>query len=1136
MKNGSVLRIVLWRLVLGGCLAASAGLAQDVRTLQTKTADILSRFPAANSAMCDHLAAEILGLGEVGITEIARGLVAPGSDNDTAVRFALNCVVVHASRFGAETERERAEKALIRALGDARDPAVKSFLLGQLQVVGREAAVKASAPLLLDESLSEPAAKLMMRVGTSGARRALQEALPLAGDAARLTIVTALGGMRAVEANRALIALAGSSSVPERKAVLAALAMLALPESYSTLTRAARDADYGYEPANATASLLAYARNLGEGGNAELSRKVCRLILKKCKDADRLPFSTAALGILAEHHGYEALRDLLRAADHKDRAHRNAAFAFAESITGIAAVKRWIEKAQKTSPEIRAEIVAMLGRMGNRRALPYLRSSLGDRDGGVRLAAAEALARIEKADAAADLIRLLGAGPEDEAWRVGEILLWILDERHLDPLAAAMDGFKPAAKASAVRIIGARGGKRYLEDILGLTSDSNPATRQAAFAALKHLVGPRDVPVLLQLMDSTEDVALVRELQPAIIRAAAEAEPAETRARPLLEAMRTSPQRDFLLEVLPQVGGEEALRAVIDEFDRSEGARKELVFQALAQWRDFAAAPKLLEICAAGDAGLRDRAFAGFVRLVNSSEMPGEQKLLELRKILPLAGTLGQRRSLLRAMERVKTFQSFLLVSRYLDDTELGRDAAVSVMRLALPSAGAADGLSGELVRESLNKVLEILSGPESDYDKENIRKYLASMPQHQGFVPVFNGKDLAGWQGLVENPIARARMSREELSAKQAAANQRMSANWSVRDGMIVFNGKGDNLCSVKEYGDFEMLVDWRITPGGDSGIYLRGSPQVQIWDPARVDVGAQVGSGGLYNNQKHSSRPLVRADNPVGDWNTFRIAMIGEKVTVYLNGIKVVDDTVMENYWDRKQPIFPAGPIELQAHGSDLAFRDIYVREISTREFGLAPEEVAEGFAALFNGRDLSGWVGNKTGYRVDNGAVVFQPGPSNSGNLYTEKEYGDFQLRFEFQLTPGANNGLGIRTPLEGDAAYVGMELQILDDSSPVYANLQPYQYHGSVYGVIAAERGHLKPVGEWNEQEVTVRGSRIRVVLNGNVIVDGDVLEASRNGTLDKQEHPGLRRAAGHIGFLSHDTVVRFRNIRIKNLLP
>lgn len=153
---------------------------------------------------------------------------------------------------------------------------------------------------------------------------------------------------------------------------------------------------------------------------------------------------------------------------------------------------------------------------------------------------------------------------------------------------------------------------------------------------------------------------------------------------------------------------------------------------------------------------------------------------------------------------------------------------------------------------------------------------------------------------------------------------------------------------------------------------------------------------------------------------------------------------------------------------------------------------------------------------------------------GNLFTEKEYGDFILRFEFQLTPGANNGLGIHAPLEGDAAYAGKEIQILDNEAEKYAGLKAYQYHGSVYGVIPAKRGFLKPAGEWNQQEVIVQHPKIKVILNGAVILEGDYLEASRNGTLDGKDHPGLKRSSGHIGFLGHGDVVRFRNIDIKEL--
>lgn len=207
---------------------------------------------------------------------------------------------------------------------------------------------------------------------------------------------------------------------------------------------------------------------------------------------------------------------------------------------------------------------------------------------------------------------------------------------------------------------------------------------------------------------------------------------------------------------------------------------------------------------------------------------------------------------------------------------------------------------------------------------------------------------------------------------------------------------------------------------------------------------------------------------------------------------------------------------------------------KPVGEDRYAVPDEEAAEGFIALFDGISLDNWVGNKEAYVVEEGCIVVRPETGSGGNLFTKEQYSDFILRFEFQLTPGANNGLGIRAPLEGDPAYTGMELQILDNTAEIYSNLQPYQYHGSVYGVLPAERGYLKPVGEWNEQEVIVDGTGIRVSLNGTVIVDGDISEAREKGTMDKQDHPGLKRRSGHIGFLGHGSVVKFRSIRIKEL--
>ena len=198
------------------------------------------------------------------------------------------------------------------------------------------------------------------------------------------------------------------------------------------------------------------------------------------------------------------------------------------------------------------------------------------------------------------------------------------------------------------------------------------------------------------------------------------------------------------------------------------------------------------------------------------------------------------------------------------------------------------------------------------------------------GFVALFNGKDLAGWKGLLkgplDNPARRAKLSPEELAKAQKEADKDMRAHWRVEDGVIVFDGKGRSLCTAKDYADFEMYVDYKILRHGDSGVYLRGSPQVQIWDPEDNPEG----SGGLYNNEKNPRKPLKCADKPVGQWNTLRIKMVGEKVSVWLNGELVVDNVVLENLWERNKPIYPTGQIELQNHGNTLYFKNIYLREI--------------------------------------------------------------------------------------------------------------------------------------------------------------------------------------------------------------
>ncbi len=526
------------------------------------------------------------------------------------------------------------------------------------------------------------------------------------------------------------------------------------------------------------------------------------------------------------------------------------------------------------------------------------------------------------------------------------------------------------------------------------------------------------------------------------------------------------------------------------------------------------------------------------------------QQLLDLQDRMEKATNRLEKRNVLHEASLIPGFASFMMVSRSLNDETINKEAAVILARLAL----ADKNIRGPEVRASLEKAIGLIRGNaypphglgptavmseivgvDSPLLISKLKQHLINLSYDNGFINLFNGKDLTGWKGLVANPIARSKMTDSALKAAEQVANEKMKNDWVAKDGLLVFTGHGENLATEKKYGDFEMYVDWKITEKGDAGIYLRGSPQVQIWDTSRREVGAQVGSGGLYNNQKNQSKPLVVADNKIGEWNNFHIIMKGAQVTVYLNGVLVTDNVTLENYWDRTMPIFNKEQIELQAHGTYVAYRNIYLREIPSEEPAtLSVEEKNQGFVSLFDGTNLDQWTGDKASYLLEDGVVVVIPEKGDAGNLYTKEEFADFIYRFDFQLTPGANNGIGVHAPLEGDAAYVGIEIQVMDNDADKYKALQPYQYHGSVYGVIPAKKGYLKPMGEWNQEEIMVKGTQIKVTLNGTVIVEGDYAAASKNGTMDHKEHPGLLRTTGHLGFLGHGEVVRFKNMRVKVL--
>jgi hypothetical protein len=1105
--------------------------AQDNRTLNTKVADVLAQFPALNGEHASKLMEQIIETGAPGIAKFCDLVVPPGTGDDTQARMALESLAQYAGAQNREKERQLVESSILSALGKASDKEVKAFFIRRLQYCGGSESVVQLEKYLNSNELYGPALAALTSIGKPESGAMILKNIQDKKDLQLQAMVKTLGKLKYQPAESYLIELAKSAKGQVLKQVYAALANIGGKASVATFEAAANAAKFQPDETETMVSYLRYAKRLDEQGETKLSNQLCASVMKNCIQENQLIYRSSALAITG--FGSNAL--FLKEIQNKNKAYRNAVLNNAATQLNSQNIGTWIALLKKAPAETQAEILHFLANRPESEVLQKaILPNLSSKEEMVKFEAIHALAINQKAKAVPVLVeQLKKAKSANELAEIELALRATCSVKECGLLAAQLDGMNDAGKVVLINVLGARRATESFAQILKYCKSENNDIRTAAFTALENVSKAENAAALIALLKQTTDKKSVGDIQNALV--ALYSGVIKPDAGLVLKEIQSGGQTDKLIPVLPSLNDPKALKTVVGLLKNGSQSEREAAFVSLSNWKDASALPHLFNVFVNPEMkSYRMDALKSSIRIVFDSNLPDDQKLLLIEKLMPECTSAEEKTVVIKAAGNIKTFLSLVFVSAYLDESELGATAAETAKSLALPSSGKKNGLTGEFVASVLTKVLGKMTGQDSQYDVIDVRQYLEKMPKEKGYVSIFNGKDLTGWHGLVKTPVVRAKMSQPELDKAQAEANMKMLNNWSVKDGCIYFNGEGANLCTQKMYGDFEMLVDWKISKNGDSGIYLRGAPQVQIWDTARVDVGAQVGSGGLYNNQKNPSKPLVLADNAIGDWNTFRIKMVDERVTVYLNGVLVVDNVVMENYWDRSIPIYKSEAIELQAHGTDLAFRNLFVKELNLNESQLSGEEATDGFKLLFNGKNLDNWIGNKVDYAAEDGLLVASQREGSHGNLFTDKEYSNFIFRFEFQLTPGANNGLGIHAPLEGDIAYVGKELQILDNTAEIYKDLQPYQYHGSVYGIIAAKTGYLKPVGEWNYQEVIVKGDDVKITLNGTVILEGNMKEASKNGTADHKDHPGLLRHTGYIGFLGHGSDLKFRNIRIKEL--
>ena len=1128
------------------------------RTSKTIAVDVLALMPAQQQQQYNQLISDLKAGGEASVLTLVRQMDAPGKEGHAAVDYALSGLIHYVMAQGEEAARLTVANAYIKALDLVEEQETKAFLIRQLQLVGRDESVEPLSLYLTDEALSAPAAQALASIQSELAGQALKAALMKRRGTPQTqkNVIQALGDAETAGAEELLTVFLGSSDEELQKVTLYALSRVGTDASLKPLAEAAAAVGYRMDKTGANEAYIALVKRLVLQKENKAAMKAAADLWKQATKSGCEYTREAALQIMLSAEPDNRVKLLQKALKDPSRDYRNAALRFASDGADATLYIELMKTMAKAKPEVKVDLLNWLGRECMTPAKHELLKKLEIRFDltlqqllvdqlknpafEVKQAVVWTLARIGNKGVIPLMADLLKSGDKQVVLLAQDALTAFpgdIDQAvaRVIPLAQT-----DAGKVAGLELLAMRKADANVNTVLEQTRSPQADVKRAAYVALKDVVTEKDLTLLCGMLETAE-AATVEPLQLAVVSAVSNMSAAEqvaTLSRRMIQAGES--KKHLYYNVLATTGEQRALDMIIEGCEQGMGAVKDAAVGALLKWGDLRAADYLYQIAGRNSFHLGTMALKRYIELVSMPERTGERRLIDLRKAMEIASTGELKVMALKQIERAGTFLSLMYASEFLDEPDPGvRSAALyAVWNIARNHPEYA----GKQVRALLHRILPMLDGEDARYEQDALKKYLDEMPEGDGFVSLFNGKDLTDWKGWVSDPLVRARMKPAQLAKAQQKADEQMRQDWQVEKGCLVYEGNGfNNICTEKSYADFEMYVDWMLDPAGpeaDAGIYLRATPQVQIWDTARVNVGAQVGSGGLYNNKIHQSKPSQVSDNRLGEWNSFYIKMVGDRVTVKLNGDTVVDNVILENYWDCESPVFPMEQIELQAHGSRCSFRNLYIKELKRAEpFRLSAEEEKEGFKVLFDGTNMHEWTGNTVDYTLEDGCISMNPSKSFGGNLYTKKEYANFIYRFDFQLTPGANNGVGIRTPMEGDAAYVGMEIQVLDCEHPIYKDITPLQHHGSVYGIIPARADHpkaFKPAGEWNTEEIMADGDHIRVTVNGVVILDGNIREATKNGTADGLEHPGLFNKKGHIGFLGHGSPVKFRNIRIKEL--
>ncbi|MDA1143005.1 MAG: DUF1080 domain-containing protein [Planctomycetota bacterium] len=1061
---------------------------------------------------------QIIKLGSVGLDALCGQLVNPATGDDSSARLALRELSFYVLRPGATaSERELYVLSLHKILKAEAGPDVQAFACRELQLTGRAESVGSLAALLTVPELTEPSAMSLLAISKHAARaeitmavRAAYSKLTDKADNQKVTLIRALAALRDKNSLPAFNAAAASDHSNLRQMGLYALANLGDPTSEALLLEAAASKKIS-ESQRATSWLWLYARRLNEEGHADKAVTLCRKVFETRSGPADGHVQSSALYSLYEILGDGAIEDLLASLENKSVYVQAASAKLLMEIKSNSLGSKLAARLKNENPASRKAALEIIAARGDEATAGAVKELLKDKDPAVRLQAIIAYSKVAKAQSLDALLDIAQKGSPEEQALARNALIRLPGEEASQQVAEMLKTAKTAdSKTAIIEALQARNARKQVSEILLLASDKDSKVRGAALKALKVLASPSHVPALLKLLNDTDP-----EDQDALVAAIASAGSTageDERLTPILDALAEPESRVRLplLKVLSRIGGKKAIAPVLEEISSEDEQTQDAAIRALTDWPDDSAVEPLLKLATTSESLIHKvLALRGVMRVITSANISPEAKTSHVKTALAAAERTEDKKMILGSLGSIRHPHSLKLAASLVSQPELKAEAINAVMRIACPQSSTDLGLTDSTTYDVLKELVGVVTDANA---KNQIQEHLSRFPQ---------------------GDIANLARNKPVMSApKHQGNNVPTLAVDGVADQSSVWFGDGSPAWLEVDLQQTVKIDTAHVYFYYSDGRYYQYAIEVSTDQKTWKKVVDRSGTTELCTAQGHPHR----FDPIEARWVKLHIYKNSANPAVHVMELKVYAEGTAPETLKKFKPNeeLPGSDQVAGAARTRAAPPDGKVVNPSITPYALHKKDengkVSSGipeeeFQSLFDGKTLNGWQGSLDGYFAENGILVCK-----GGQLFTEKEYSDFVFRFEFKLPPGGNNGLGIRAPSQGNAAYAAMELQILENTAEKYATLAPYQYHGSIYGVVPARRGFQKKPGEWNYQEVIAIGHHVKVILNGEVITDAFLDQVY---PMDGKPHPGLLNKKGFIGFLGHGDRVEFKNIRIKD---